>query len=130
MNRPNKILYRSRSNRLIGGVAAGIGDYLGLDPTVVRLLFIFAALIGWVAPAVIVYLIMLFVVPEEPLATGTSSAPVPARPASAAETTLSESMTGPSQAAAVGAVIYEPPARETEPKPGDSGVSNDGGAGI
>ncbi len=84
MNRPYKTLYRSRTNRIIGGVAAGLGDYLGIDPTVVRLLFVLAAIIGWVAPAVIVYLVMMFVVPEEPLATITSTRAAPAEPAPAA----------------------------------------------
>jgi phage shock protein C len=77
MTSPTKTLYRSRSNRMIGGVAAGLGEYLNIDPTVVRLLFVFAALVGWVAPAVIVYLVMMFVVPEAPLAT--ASSPRPAR---------------------------------------------------
>ncbi len=76
MSQPYKTLYRSRSNRLIGGVAAGIGEYLGIDPTVVRLLFVLAALVGWVAPAVVVYLVMLFVVPEEPIASATTSGPI------------------------------------------------------
>ncbi len=88
MNRPYKTLYRSRTNRIIGGVAAGLGDYLGIDPTVVRLLFVLVAIIGWVAPAVIVYLVMMFVVPEEPLATITSTRAAPA--AEQAEPTPSE----------------------------------------
>jgi phage shock protein C len=94
MNRPYKTLYRSRSNRLIGGVAAGIGEYLGLDPTVVRLLFVLAALIGWVAPAVVVYLVMMFVVPEEPLAMGTSSAHDAVKPAPSAEAVVHETQPG------------------------------------
>ncbi len=73
MNQSYKTLYRSRHNRMIGGVAAGLGDYLGIDPTVVRLLFVLVAIVGWIAPAVIVYLVMMFVVPEEPLATVTST---------------------------------------------------------
>ncbi len=89
MNHSYKTLYRSRSNRIIGGVAAGLGEYLGIDPTVVRLLFVFIGLVGWVAPAVIVYLVMMFVVPEEPLASVTSATPSSgesnAEPASAQE---------------------------------------------
>ena len=63
MNQP-KILTRSKSNRMIAGVCAGIADYLNIDPTVVRLLFVlgfFAAHVG----LVIAYLIMAMVTPEE-----------------------------------------------------------------
>jgi phage shock protein PspC (stress-responsive transcriptional regulator) len=35
-----KVLTRSKSNRMIAGVCAGLGDYLNMDPTVVRLLFV------------------------------------------------------------------------------------------
>lgn len=59
-------LYRSRSDRMIGGVCAGLGKYLNIDPTVVRLLFVALALFG--GPGLVIYLIMLIVVPEDPLA--------------------------------------------------------------
>jgi phage shock protein C len=58
-------LYRSRKERMIAGVCGGIGLYFGIDPTLVRLLFIVAALMG--GPGILAYLIMLVVVPEEPL---------------------------------------------------------------
>ncbi len=35
-----KRLYRSRDNRMIGGVCAGLGEYIGIDPTLVRVLLI------------------------------------------------------------------------------------------
>jgi phage shock protein C len=119
MNRTYKTLYRSRSNRLIGGVAAGIGDYMGIDPTVVRLLFVFIALVGWVAPAVIVYLVMLFVVPEEPIATMSTTAstgPVPEQPAPAGTAHPDER----------GAVVYEVNPVEPEQSRGDSVAENTG----
>ncbi len=75
MNKPYKTLYRSRSNRIVGGVAAGLGEYLGIDPTVVRLLFVLIAIVGWIAPAVIVYLAMLFIVPEEPAGIAVTTPP-------------------------------------------------------
>ena len=59
-------LYRSRSDRMIGGVCGGLGKYLNIDPTVVRLLFVALALLG--GPGLVIYLIMLIVVPEDPLA--------------------------------------------------------------
>ena len=59
-------LYRSRTDRMIGGVCGGLGKYLTIDPTVVRLIFVLALLLG--GHGLLVYLILLLVVPEEPLA--------------------------------------------------------------
>jgi len=61
-----KRLYRSRDDRVIGGVCGGLAKYLTMDPTVVRLIFVLLALAG--GPGILIYLIMLIVVPEEPLA--------------------------------------------------------------
>jgi phage shock protein C len=60
-----KRLYRSRSDRMISGVCAGLGEYLGIDPTVVRLLFLLGLIAG--LSTVPVYIVMMIVVPEEPL---------------------------------------------------------------
>jgi phage shock protein C len=57
-------LYRSRKDRMIGGVCGGLGEYLNVDPTLVRLLFVLFALTG--GSGVLAYLIMLVVIPEEP----------------------------------------------------------------
>jgi phage shock protein PspC (stress-responsive transcriptional regulator) len=50
---------------MIAGICGGLGDYLGTDPTVIRLVFVLLAVLG---PGVIIYLITWLVVPEEPLA--------------------------------------------------------------
>ena len=59
-----KTLTRSKSNRMIAGVCAGFADYLNIDPTVVRLLFVlgFFALHGGL---VLAYIIMAIVTPEQ-----------------------------------------------------------------
>ena len=59
-----KKLTRSTSNRMIAGVCAGLGEYLGVDPTIVRLLVILAFFTGFGGIA-LVYLIMALVVPEQ-----------------------------------------------------------------
>jgi phage shock protein C len=59
-----KRLYRSREDRMIAGVCGGLGEYFGIDPTLVRLLFVFAAL--FYGPGILAYLILMLVVPEEP----------------------------------------------------------------
>jgi len=65
-----KRLYRSRDDRMIGGVCAGLGKYLNFDPTVVRLIFVLGAFFG-LGSLVVVYLILLLVIPEEPMDTPT-----------------------------------------------------------
>jgi phage shock protein C len=64
MNTEVKQLTRSTSNRMLAGVCAGLGDYLGIDPTIVRLLTLLAFFTGFGGIA-LVYLIMAIVVPEE-----------------------------------------------------------------
>ena len=66
-----KRLYRSRDDRMIGGVCAGLGKYLNIDPTVVRLIFVLGAFFG-LGSLVVVYLILLLVIPEEPMDTPSS----------------------------------------------------------
>ena len=59
-----KKLYRSRSDVMIAGVCGGLADYLGLDSTVVRLIFVvllFAHLSGF-----LLYVILWIVMPIEP----------------------------------------------------------------
>jgi phage shock protein PspC (stress-responsive transcriptional regulator) len=64
MNTENKRLTRSTSNRMIAGVCAGLGDFLGIDPTIVRLLTVLAFFTGFGGIA-LVYLIMAIIVPEQ-----------------------------------------------------------------
>jgi len=78
-------LYRSRDNRMLGGICSGLGEYFNIDPTLIRLAFVFFTLIGFGGAMLIAYLVMLIVVPEEPLLTATSTpaasvsdAPMPA----------------------------------------------------
>lgn len=56
-------LYRSREDRMLFGVCGGLGEYLMLDPTIVRLIFI---AIGFMAgPGILVaYLLLALIVPE------------------------------------------------------------------
>lgn len=67
MSTQYKKLYRSHDNRMFGGVCAGLGEFFGIDPTLVRLLFVFASLLGFGGAFILIYLIMLVVVPENPL---------------------------------------------------------------
>ena len=58
-----KKLYRSKRNKIIAGVCGGIGEYLGGDPTLVRLLWVLLSLQGI---GIIGYVIAWIIIPEEP----------------------------------------------------------------
>ncbi len=57
-------LMRSRSNRMICGVCGGIGEYLNLDPTLVRLIWAVCSLAS-VGMGLILYIIAAVVMPED-----------------------------------------------------------------
>jgi phage shock protein C len=58
-----KRLYRSRNNRMISGVCAGLAEYVEIDPTIVRLLFVLGLFAG--GATFWAYLVMMLIVPEE-----------------------------------------------------------------
>ena len=59
-----KKLYRSLKNRMLAGVCAGVADYFGLDPTVIRLAWVvFSCLAG---SGVLAYIICAIVIPNAP----------------------------------------------------------------
>lgn len=64
MNDNVKRLYRSRTNRSISGVCGGLGEYLRIDPVVIRLLWVIACFCS-AGLAVIGYFIAAAIIPEE-----------------------------------------------------------------
>ncbi|MFI7604092.1 PspC domain-containing protein [Micromonospora sp. NPDC049366] len=62
---PYKQLRRPTTDRMVAGVASGVGRYFAVDPTLVRVIFAVTGLLtGGVA--LIAYPIMWFLMPEEP----------------------------------------------------------------
>jgi phage shock protein C len=59
-----KKLYRSRDDRMIAGVCAGLAEYIGMDPTIIRLLFVLGMFMG--GATFLAYIVMMLVIPEEP----------------------------------------------------------------
>lgn len=59
-----KRLYRSRNDRMVGGVCGGLGEYFEIDPTLIRLAFVIG-LFATASGAFWLYIILLIVVPEE-----------------------------------------------------------------
>ena len=60
-----KKLYRSRTERMVAGVCGGLADFFNIDPTIVRLIMVLLFLTG--SAGIWIYLVLLFVVPEEPV---------------------------------------------------------------
>lgn len=68
-----KKLYRIPSEGMIGGVCAGLAEYLNADPTVIRLAFVLLALAGM--SGVLIYIIMWLIVPIKPETSSSSDEP-------------------------------------------------------
>jgi len=64
MSEEKQKLYRSRDEKMIAGVCVGLAKYLGIDPTIIRLIFVLGLFCGgmtfWL------YIAMIVIVPEEP----------------------------------------------------------------
>lgn len=59
----NRKLFRSNSNKMLCGVCGGIGEYLNIDPTLVRLIWAILACSG---TGILVYFIAAIIIPQEP----------------------------------------------------------------
>ncbi|MBQ1071986.1 PspC domain-containing protein [Micromonospora sp. C31] len=79
---PYKQLRRPATDRMIAGVASGLGRYFAVDPTLVRVVLAVAGLLTG-GLALLAYPIMWFLMPEEP--AGAPAWPHPASPAAGAQ---------------------------------------------
>ena len=59
-----KRLYKSTTNKMIDGVCGGVAEYLNLDPTVERLVWVILACMG--GSGLVAYLIAMLIIPEKP----------------------------------------------------------------
>ena len=58
-------LYLSNSDRKIGGVCGGLGEYYEKDSTLIRILFVLLTLFSF-GSGIIIYLVMWLIVPKKP----------------------------------------------------------------
>ena len=58
----NRKLYRSNTNKIICGVCGGLGEYLGVDPTIVRLVWVLIACSG---TGLLAYIITAVIMPQK-----------------------------------------------------------------
>ena len=61
-----KHLYRSRNDRVISGVCSGIGTYLGIDPTVIRVVAALLLLLSF-GTMILIYVVLALIIPLEPV---------------------------------------------------------------
>ena len=60
-----KKLTRSRNNKMIAGVCGGIGDFFGVDPNLIRILFVILGLFSSTTSFIVVYIVCAIVIPED-----------------------------------------------------------------
>jgi len=65
-----KRIYRSRGDRMVAGVLGGWSAYLGLDPSLVRLVYVLLLILTGFIPGIFFYLVMAIIIPLEPKGGG------------------------------------------------------------
>ena len=60
----HKALTRSRTDRMIAGVCGGLAEWLGWDPTVVRVGYIVLSVCSAAFPGILVYIVLWLIMPE------------------------------------------------------------------
>lgn len=73
-------LYKNRTNRVFSGLLAGMADYFSMDPSMLRVIFIFLMIFTGVIPGVLAYIIASAIVPPAP---GFENAPPKTEPSQA-----------------------------------------------
>ena len=63
--RMNKKLYKSEDNKVLCGVCGGLGEFLGIDPTIIRLIWVVLAFAG--GSGLLIYLLATVIIPRRPL---------------------------------------------------------------
>lgn len=57
-----KKLYKSRTDKIISGICGGVAKYFGVDPTIVRIVWVAFAILG---AGIIAYIVCIFIIPDE-----------------------------------------------------------------
>ncbi len=61
-----KRMHRSRNDKKLLGVLGGVANYTGLDPSLVRVVYLIVTILTGFVPGIFLYLVMALVVPREP----------------------------------------------------------------
>ena len=69
-----KTLHRSETSKMVAGVCGGVGEYLDIDPNIVRIVFILLFAFGFITLFWPLFLVIFYVTAMILLPTGTTSA--------------------------------------------------------
>lgn len=61
-----KKLYRSNTDKMIAGIAGGLGEYISVDSTIIRVIFVILFFITGFFPFLLLYIVLAFVIPMAP----------------------------------------------------------------
>jgi len=56
-------IYRSEKNSMIAGVCGGLGEMLDVDPTIIRLMYVFATIFTGLVPLIVTYVLGWIIIP-------------------------------------------------------------------
>ena len=59
-------LYRSLNNRMFAGVCGGIGEFFGLDATLIRVAYVALSIFSAGFPGLLLYILLVLIIPERP----------------------------------------------------------------
>jgi len=62
----NKKLYRSQTQKMLAGICGGFAEYLGVDATLIRVIYVLLSVFTAAFPGIILYIILYFVIPQDP----------------------------------------------------------------
>lgn len=65
INVKNKKLYKSTNNKMLSGVCAGFAEFIGIDPTIVRVIYALVSFFTGGFPGVIIYIMLAIIIPED-----------------------------------------------------------------
>jgi phage shock protein C len=126
-NRSGRPLMRSRTDRIVGGVLGGFADYMNIDPTVMRVIFVIFTVLTGVWWGVLLYVLAMIVLPEDrPYGTPpwtawpgwpSSTSHTPAPPAPPVPPSPGASAPPPPPVPDSGTSSAEPPQAPAVPKP-------------
>jgi len=60
-----KHLYRSKTNKVFGGILGGLGEHFDVDPALLRLIWLCVVVFTGIVPGLIIYLVAVFIVPHK-----------------------------------------------------------------
>jgi phage shock protein C len=64
MSDVSRPLRRSKTNRVIAGAVGGLAEYFGVDPTLLRVVYVVGSIVSAAFPGILVYILLWLLIPE------------------------------------------------------------------